>query len=101
MQLTEARFNIFLHGLLLGAFSFAFVFNQLVALNAVLFLSVIFVLLFILKYRNTTREDLVYLLGGIVLSIILIVVIPALSPATLSAVMLLIALTLYLLIEND
>jgi hypothetical protein len=97
LKLTEARLNILLYGILVGLYSFAFIFGNLTTL-AVLFLSAILVIAFILQYRNSTKEDLFYLLGGIVLAVVLCLLVPALSLATLSEVMLIIALSLVFLI---
>jgi hypothetical protein len=97
LKLTEAKFNILLYGVLVGLYSFAFLFGNLSTL-AVLFLFAILLIAFILQYRNSTKDDLFYLLGGIVLAVVLCLLIPALSLATLSDVLLIIALSLVFLI---
>jgi len=95
MKFTEAKLNLFLWGLLIGAFGVSFV---LAPTLAILFLAVIFVLFFILKHRKDERQDLFYLLGGIVVSGALCLLFPVIAPLTLSVDLLIIALILIVLV---
>lgn len=98
-MITTARFNLALWGFLVGLYAFAFVFGS-VAL-AVLLLFAVLLIIFILKHREDTREDLTFLLGGILLAVVLCLLFPAFSLMTLSTELLIISVGLVLLIVKN
>jgi hypothetical protein len=88
---TRADLTAFLHGILLGAFAIALALSGALGVNALTLVLVVLVLIFILRYIAPGSIS-AYLIVGLLIGVVAVVAVPALSPALLAPVQLLLVL---------